>query len=482
MIFHPNTQTRFAASLRRGVAWVPMVGVLAVALFGIGVPASAQWNPQQGQYGKTTETDFRVMTWNVRNAINSQANKNDSINAWNAVVRIVAAMKPDVLILQECGGLPNNAGVDNITNLLTTFDLFINGGPDPFNGNNPVGSYLKLFDADLDYFVFVSSSSDGFNRNVILSRYPFEDLNNASNTVNLSDIAIFGSDAYAPGGNGGVRGYQFAEIGLPQDIYAGGVVIGNGHLKAFGGCSDELQRETAARNIAYFIDYFYNGAGTGIADPNNKIPFGNNNTTILDEFTPVIWGGDLNQSLTSSGCWSKNPVRWLAEAQLQGATDGTDRDRTDSTIDTAAEPITGNVTTQGSTNGGASNKIDYLLWQDSIANATRQFVFNSNLSSGQGALLPPPVDTFPFFSAIASSTASDHRPVIVDFQLPLAEVTLPCPGDLTEDGVVDTADLGILLGDFGCLGPDCDADLNDDGQVDTNDLGLLLGVFGSTCD
>ncbi|HMN97290.1 MAG TPA: hypothetical protein PKC43_12725 [Phycisphaerales bacterium] len=51
----------------------------------------------------------------------------------------------------------------------------------------------------------------------------------------------------------------------------------------------------------------------------------------------------------------------------------------------------------------------------------------------------------------------------------------PCPGDLNDDGVVDGADLGILLGDWGGSGP---GDLNGDGVVDGADLGALLGYWG----
>ncbi|MFG0274105.1 MAG: choice-of-anchor tandem repeat NxxGxxAF-containing protein [Phycisphaerales bacterium] len=52
------------------------------------------------------------------------------------------------------------------------------------------------------------------------------------------------------------------------------------------------------------------------------------------------------------------------------------------------------------------------------------------------------------------------------------------PFDLTGDGVVDGADLGLLLGAWGpCAG--CPADLNGDGVVDGADLGLLLGAWGS---
>lgn len=48
-------------------------------------------------------------------------------------------------------------------------------------------------------------------------------------------------------------------------------------------------------------------------------------------------------------------------------------------------------------------------------------------------------------------------------------------GDINGDGVVDGADLGLLLGAWDTGDPD--ADLNDDGVVDGADLGLLLGAW-----
>lgn len=50
-------------------------------------------------------------------------------------------------------------------------------------------------------------------------------------------------------------------------------------------------------------------------------------------------------------------------------------------------------------------------------------------------------------------------------------------GDLNGDGLVDGADLGILLGDWGAGG--VPADLNGDGLVDGADLGILLGNWGA---
>jgi hypothetical protein len=46
--------------------------------------------------------------------------------------------------------------------------------------------------------------------------------------------------------------------------------------------------------------------------------------------------------------------------------------------------------------------------------------------------------------------------------------------DLNCDGVVDGADLGMLLGSWGSSGP---GDLNGDGTVDGADLGSLLGSW-----
>jgi len=56
---------------------------------------------------------------------------------------------------------------------------------------------------------------------------------------------------------------------------------------------------------------------------------------------------------------------------------------------------------------------------------------------------------------------------------------ISCLNDLNDDDTIDTADLGILLDQFGSVGPD--ADINGDGVVDTADLGILLGAFGNGC-
>jgi hypothetical protein len=56
-----------------------------------------------------------------------------------------------------------------------------------------------------------------------------------------------------------------------------------------------------------------------------------------------------------------------------------------------------------------------------------------------------------------------------------------CPtSDINQDGVTDTADLGILISRFGTPAAG-HADLNFDGVVDTADLGILISTFGIVC-
>lgn len=61
----------------------------------------------------------------------------------------------------------------------------------------------------------------------------------------------------------------------------------------------------------------------------------------------------------------------------------------------------------------------------------------------------------------------------------------PCPGDLNNDGKVDSLDLNIVLGEFGCTGDlvtPCAGDANADGDCDSDDLNIVLAAFGSFCD
>ncbi|MCB9849000.1 MAG: M36 family metallopeptidase [Phycisphaeraceae bacterium] len=68
---------------------------------------------------------------------------------------------------------------------------------------------------------------------------------------------------------------------------------------------------------------------------------------------------------------------------------------------------------------------------------------------------------------------------LLDADLDGAPDICACAGDLNGDRRVDTADLGVLISQFGYLG--APADLNADGLVDQGDLGLLIQSFGLIC-
>nr|AQQ75101.1 hypothetical protein [uncultured bacterium] len=87
----------------------------------------------------------------------------------------------------------------------------------------------------------------------------------------------------------------------------------------------------------------------------------------------------------------------------------------------------------------------------------------------------------------ATSTASDHRPVVFNILLPGATGGVSCPGDLTgptgkPDGVVDVDDLNVVLSSWSqSVSPCQGADVTGDGQVDVDDLNAVLGSWGVPC-
>jgi len=424
------------------------------------------YDPANGDWSKDDPAHLRFMTWNVEDGICSTATKTDAFNAWNALARIVAAVKPDVLVLQEtadnsANGDVSGGSIDSVVTMENVIELFVHGGADPYRGGT-VGSYVQKWDPSVDFpYVAVSATDDGFNRNIVLSRYPFADINGSGVSVTNTWFSI--ADAYSDGGGPGIRGFQWCEIDLPDEVYAGDVVAGNAHLKAGGSSSDREDRLTAAINIAYYIDYHYNGAGTGVSDPNNRI-FSAQPSQILDPEDAIIWGGDWNEDEASNG--RKGPAEWMTRAQTTGGTDGTDADRSDSVYDNASEFFTGNTDTRG------SSKLDYVAWQDSRATAVHQVVVRTNTI--QNDAYPAELASFTVPSLLAG-IAADHFPVWVDFELPLAEAN-PCVGDINGSGTVDSGDLAELLAAWGS--GDGGSDLDGSGSVDSGDLAVLLASWG----
>jgi hypothetical protein len=401
------------------------VTAASVALL-LAASASAQWNPPTGQWGKVDPADLRVETYNVQDAICSTNTKVEGANNWCALAHIIASLKPDVLLLQECADNSGNgtgSGVDSVATLTTVVANFLHGGVDTFHGNTPVTAYVQKYAPTYDLpYVFVANVTDGFNRNVICSRYPFTDLNGDGKSV-YDNIPTVSADQWAPGGDGGIRGFQFVEVALPHLTYPGNLVIGAAHLKSGGTSSDHTQRITAAENVSYFVQYWYNANGGTVPDPDNKIADVPPAANVLPTNTPVIMGGDWNEDELTNG--TKGPVEWLTQAVTTGSCcDGTDRDGSDMTYDSSVDFFTGSRITE------SGSKLDYLTWQDSIVALRQSYVFYT--VSIPGAAMPPELQTYAAPSS-ASTTASDHRTVFADLRLPIV--------DCNHNGIADTTDI-----------------------------------------
>ncbi len=81
-------------------------------------------------------------------------------------------------------------------------------------------------------------------------------------------------------------------------------------------------------------------------------------------------------------------------------------------------------------------------------------------------------------------TDGPFDPIGIEFlQTTIAIVPPPtCPGDTNADGIVNSADLSVLLAQFNqSVPPGTGADFNNDALVNGADLSVLLGAFGSDC-
>jgi endonuclease/exonuclease/phosphatase family metal-dependent hydrolase len=432
--------------------------------------ASAQWNPPTGQWGKVDNTDLRVMTYNIEDAVCSSNAKVEGQNDWCGCARLIAAFKPDVLVLEECGdntGEGTGTGIDSVANLTATINMFLHGGLDTYHGSTPITSWVQKYAPAYDLpYVYVSTENDSFNRNVILSRYPFTDLNGDTKSA-IADIPTVTANGYAQGGDGGLRGFAFAEIDLPNGTYLGNLVVGGAHLKAGGQTPDHDQRITAATNVAYVVRNWWNGNGGATPDPSAKIADVPAATTVLDANTPVVMCGDWNEDELANGV-VRGPADWLTQALTPGGTsDGTDRDGTDMTTDAALNFFTGSDASHSS-----GDKFDYIAYQDSIATFRLSTIFISG--STPAAAQPPEVAGFTGGASSVTSTASDHRPVFVDLRLPVVD----CNGN----NVADSTDIALgnsLDVNLNQVPDECECLMNNYCVLSPNSVGSGAVIGGS---
>ncbi|MFO0873677.1 MAG: hypothetical protein U0575_06860 [Phycisphaerales bacterium] len=135
---------------------------------------------------------------------------------------------------------------------------------------------------------------------------------------------------------------------------------------------------------------------------------------------------------------------------------------------------------------------DFMTVSDGEALLDGQLVVDV-IDLGGGFFEPQVGDEFEILAAPGTvSGGFDYQPVsfvpgtvyLWDVNVSPSSVALtldeivPCPADITGDGLVDGADLGVLLAAWGpCVG--CAADVTFDGVVDGADLGVVLAAWGA---
>jgi len=140
----------------------------------------------------------------------------------------------------------------------------------------------------------------------------------------------------------------------------------------------------------------------------------------------------------------------------------------------SGEPFVG--TDWAVTNGGGILKWESeTILQNPNANAIR---WGTSYSFGFRADTAPTSGN----ATIGLFTSGTPGSVQVAVAVPSQGSGTPCPGDLDGDNDVDQSDLGVLLGDWGCVAPpDCVGDVDGDGDTDQSDLGVLLPAFEQPC-
>ena len=137
-------------------------------------------------------------------------------------------------------------------------------------------------------------------------------------------------------------------------------------------------------------------------------------------------------------------------------------------------------------NNQSSNLIGGVSWF-ATGSSTARLVMNACSVTGntaavtQGGLGISETLTLPVATTLQGTTVCNNtpRPNVSGRWIDLGGNTIcDCVGDLNVDGVVNGADLGLMLSSWGPCGTNCPYDLNADGQINGADLGLVLSAWG----
>lgn len=262
----------------------------------------------------------------------------------------------------------------------------------------------------------------------------------------------------------------------------------------------------------------FNDPSTAPALPYTGISATGSEITYRDEFENAIVGWTVNNdaSLTGGGWQVADPNGTVSGGQVAAPEDDA----------TSGDGVKCWVTQNGTAGGSATaadvdggpttltSPVIDLLGEDALISYSYWF-FCSNATTGLGDRLFTRVSnddgaTWVEVSVVTASSSIWQNQTfrVSDFVTPTATVrvrfvvadspnnstteagidnfqieeilcSLPCPADLTGDGLIDGVDLATVLGAWGTTGtPGFPSDINVDGVVDGADLAIVLGSWG----
>ena len=131
------------------------------------------------------------------------------------------------------------------------------------------------------------------------------------------------------------------------------------------------------------------------------------------------------------------------------------------------DPLFVEVSNDGGTNWVLVEKVDYHGVNSWVS---KSFNLEDFVAPTNAMQIRFRISDFPDNS---TTEAAIDNVVVSGAQCPAAT---PCPADVNNDGVVDGADLGLVIGGWGQPGA---SDVNEDGTTDGADLGLVIGAWGN---
>jgi hypothetical protein len=184
--------------------------------------------------------------------------------------------------------------------------------------------------------------------------------------------------------------------------------------------------------------------------------------------------------------WNR-PVRWTTSHEHGIGADGSIYTFLTGNEFVRLDPATGAVTASAGVLS-PPNSAENLSPQTAVDASGRVYVANgwagTPSSGGRLWAFPSDLSSTLFTLTLANpnvggpALASDGTLLSADLTGIHAWRTAHCSGDFNHDGLVDGADLGVLLGDWGTDGQPTGTDLDQNGLVDGADLGTLLGAWG----